>query len=156
MAANGEDIPATLWTPITEGALILVIAAVGWAAHQPLVFTSLGPTAYELVEKPRRRSSRVYNILVGHLTGLGSGFAAVALLGAWTAPKVSLAGYVPLERMWASVIAVVLTAAITLLLKAGQPAALSTTLLVALGSMQTRQDALAMVGGFLMIAALGY
>jgi hypothetical protein len=31
---------------IGEGLLLLAIAGVGWVAHQPLVFASLGPTAY--------------------------------------------------------------------------------------------------------------
>lgn len=60
-----------------EGALILVIGALGWATRQPLVFASLGPTAYEPVEKPSDRSARAYNIIVGHLVGLGSGIPGV-------------------------------------------------------------------------------
>ncbi|HEV2399831.1 MAG TPA: hypothetical protein VGS27_23020 [Candidatus Sulfotelmatobacter sp.] len=35
-----------------EGGLILAVGAAGWAAHAPLLFTSLGPTAYELLEQP--------------------------------------------------------------------------------------------------------
>ena len=41
------------------------------------------------------------------------------------------------------------------MLKAGQPAALATTPLISLGSMQTRRDAIAIVAGVLIITAIG-
>jgi hypothetical protein len=50
---------------------------------------------------------------------------------------------------------VALTAAGTLLAKARQAAGTSTALLVALGSMQTRHDALAIVAGIALIAVIG-
>jgi hypothetical protein len=70
------------WATLGEGGLVLLLAAIGWATKQPLIFASLGPTAYELVEQPQLRSARAYNIIVGHLIGLGAGFFAVYLLNA--------------------------------------------------------------------------
>jgi hypothetical protein len=35
--------------------------------RQPLIFASLGPTAYELAEEPQLRSAPAYNIIVGEL-----------------------------------------------------------------------------------------
>ena len=52
-------------------------------------------------------------------------------------------------------LAAVLTTLGTLLLRAGQPAAIATSLLVALGSMQTEHDAVAIVAGVLLITAIG-
>ena len=52
-------------------------------------------------------------------------------------------------------IAAALTTFVTLVLGAGQPAALATTLLVSTGGMQTRRDALVIVVGILLIAAVG-
>ena len=143
------------WATLGEGGLVLVLAAIGWATRQPLIFASLGPTAYELVEQPQLRSARAYNIIVGHLIGLGAGFLALYALNAWAAPNVISAGVVSTDRLWAVAIAATLTTFATLLLKAGQPAALATTLLVSLGSMQTRQDAIAIVAGVLIITAVG-
>ena len=134
---------------------MLVLAAIGWATRQPLIFASLGPTAYELVEQPQLRSARAYNIIVGHLIGLGAGFLALYLLNAWASPNVISAGFVSTERLWAAAIAATLTTFVTLILKAGQPAALATTLLVSLGPMQTRRDAVAIVAGILIITAIG-
>jgi hypothetical protein len=143
------------WATLGEGGLVLALAAIGWATRQPLIFASLGPTAYELVEQPQVRSARVYNIVVGHLIGLGAGFLAVYLMNAWTAPNVISAGIVSTERVWATTIAATLTTFFTLILRAGQPAALATTLLVSLGAMQTRQGALAIVAGVLIITIIG-
>jgi hypothetical protein len=64
-----------LWATLGEGGLVLAVAAIGLATNQPLIFASLGPTAYELVEQPRLPSARPYNIIVGHLIGLGAGFS---------------------------------------------------------------------------------
>jgi hypothetical protein len=144
-----------LWAPLGEGGLILVVAAIGWVTKQPLIFASLGPTAYELVEQPRLRSARPYNIVVGHFVGIACGFLTLFLLKAWAAPNVLSTGIVSPKRLWATAIAATLTTLITLLLKASQPAALATTLLIALGSMQTRRDAVAIVVGVLIVTGIG-
>jgi len=143
------------WATLGEGGLVLAMAVIGWATRQPLIFASLGPTAYELVELPQMRSARAYNIVVGHLVGLGAGFLGLYLLKAWAAPNVLGAGIVSSQRLGAVVIAATLTTLGTLLLKASQPASLATTLLVSLGAMQTRRDALAIIAGILIITAIG-
>lgn len=144
-----------LYASFGEGALILVIGAIALAVRRPLIFASLGPTAYELVEKPLAPSARTYNIIVGHMVGLGAGFLSLWLLAAWNAPKVVSVGFISSPRLWAAVLSVVITTATTLALKASQPASLSTTLLVSLGSMQTLQDAFTITIAVLIIAAVG-
>jgi len=152
MLKNRADL---FWAPLGEGGLVLAIAAIAWATNQPLIFASLGPTAYELVEQPQLPSARTYNVIVGHLIGLGSGFLAVYLMNAWAAPNVMAGGVVSPERVWAMTISAALTTLVTLVLRAGQPAALATTLLISTGAMQTRRDAVVIVAGILLIAALG-
>ena len=144
-----------LWATLGEGGVVLALAAIGWATKQPLIFASLGPTAYELVEQPQLRSARIYNILIGHMTGLAAGFFALYVLNAWTAPNVLSTGTVSPPRIWAMTIAVTLTTFLILILKASQPAATATALLISSGAMQTRQDAIAIVLGVLVITALG-
>jgi hypothetical protein len=144
-----------LFASIGEGVLILAVGAIAIMMRMPLLFTSLGPTAYELVEKPLSPSARTYNIIAGHMLGLGSGFFSLWILAAWNAPKVAAAGFVSSPRLWAAVLSVVITTATTLVLRASQPASLSTTLLVSLGSMQSRRDALAIVCAVVIIAMIG-
>jgi HPP family len=141
--------------PICEGAIVLIVSGVGFLLGNPLIFSSLGATGYEQIEKSRSKSARPYNIVVGHFVGLGAGFAAVAMLGVWQQPAVLSAHQITAGRIWASVIAVVLTVAANQLLKATQPAACSTTLLVALGSFSSFRDAMLIVGGVILIAIVG-
>jgi len=137
-----------------EAALIAMVSLCGWLTHQPLVFASLGPTAFEMVETPQRPSARPYNIIVGNLIALLAAYGALWLTHAWTAPSVSSQG-VPLPRVWAATLASLFTVFLTLILKATQPAALSTTLLVALGVMQTLRDGALILAAFVLITLIG-
>ena len=137
-----------------EAALIVVVSLAGWASHQPLVFASLGPTAYEMIETPERPSARPYNILVGHLIGVIAGFAVVWALHAWGAPGITEGG-VPLLRVWAAMLATMLTVFGTLLARAAQPAAIATSLLISLGFMQTAKDGVVIMAAVVLMTALG-
>jgi len=144
-----------LWiAPVCEAALIFVVAIVGWVTYKPLVFASLGPTAYELIETPERKTARPYNVFVGHLTGILAGFVGLYAAHAFNSPAISK-GEVTLNRVGAAVLAAGLTVFFTLLFKASQPAAVSTTLLIALGTLQTWQDGFLIMGAVLMMLLVG-
>jgi cytochrome c biogenesis factor len=143
------------WGTLGEGGLVLAMAAISWAAKQPVIFASLGPTAYELVEQPQLRSAKPYNIIAGHLIGVGAGFLALYLTNAWADPNPMRTAVMTTGRVWAVALAAAFTTVFSLLLRAGQPAALATTLLIALGSMQTLRDGLAIVAGVVIITVIG-
>ncbi len=143
------------WGTFWEGVLILIAGATAlWSGH-PWLFSSLGPTAYELAEKPELPSARLYNVIVGHFVAIGAGFASIAIVGAWNAPIVNAHSMMNAPRLWTAVIAVVLTVFLNLLLRSGQPAALATALLIALGTMQTAYAALWLAVGVLIVAIVG-
>jgi CBS domain-containing membrane protein len=144
-----------LITPLGEGGLLLVVAAIGWATWQPLVFASLGPTIYELVEQPQQQSAKTYNVIAGHFVGIGAGYLGLWAAHAWSSPAVMSSKFVPGARLWAAVIAVVVTTFVTLLIRARQPASLATSLLIALGSMQRPWDALILAAGVVVVAIMG-
>lgn len=141
--------------PVFEAMLLCLAAGVCWAVSRPLIFASLGPTAYELVETPERKSARPYNVVAGHLVGVLAGFLGLYAADAWRAPAIS-SGAIGWQRIGAVIVASAATVAVTLLLKATQPAALSTTLLVSLGSLQTWQDGFYIMGGVLAVLLAGY
>lgn len=143
------------WVPFLEGGLILLMGGISLAVGRPLLFASLGPTAYEQIEKPELPSARFYNVVVGHWIALGCGFASVAMLHAWNAPKPMVVNYFVPVRVEACAIAVALTALFTLLLKAGQPAAYATAILVGLGSMQRLSDAVSIFVAVLILGLVG-
>jgi CBS domain-containing membrane protein len=140
--------------PLCEAALLFIVAFAGWLTHKPFIFASLGPTAYELIETPERQTARPYNVLVGHLIGVVAGFLGIFVTNAWNAPAIG-SGSVSLQRMGASVIAAGLTVFLTLLLRASQPAAVATTLLIALGVLQRGQDAFIIMGSVILILIPG-
>jgi CBS-domain-containing membrane protein len=140
--------------PMLEAGLLFAVCLAGLASHQPLIFASLGPTAYELVETPKRKSAQPYNILCGHFIAVVAGFTALLLTGAFAAPSISAHG-VPLARVWACTIAAMLTVFGTLGLRAAQPAAVSTTLLIASGIMQTWRDGVVIMAAILLLTAIG-
>lgn len=143
-----------LIAPVCEGVLLLIAGLVGWAAHQPLVFASLGPTAFELIETPKRPSAKPYNVIVGHLIGVLAGFAALFLTHAWWVPAVSASG-VPLARAWAGAVAAALTVVVTLVARATQPAAVATTLLISFGIMQTPREGAVIMCAVLLMTLVG-
>lgn len=130
---------ALIIAPVCEATLILLAGLAAWITHKPLLFASLGPTAFELIEAPKRQSARAWNVIGGHLIGVLAGFAAIFLTHAWSAPVAS-SGIITSPRVWAAVLAAMLTVFGTLLARATQPAAISTSLLVSLGTMQRKED----------------
>ncbi len=139
-----------LLAPLCEGALILLAALAAWQTRQPLLFASLGPTAFELIEAPKRKSARAWNVIAGHAIGVLAGFLALWLTHAWAAPAVG--GGAPVwPRVWAAALAATLTVFGTLVARATQPAAISTCLLVSLGTMQSGRDAMFILGSVVLM-----
>jgi HPP family len=139
---------------LVSAASILVVGLTAYFAGQPWLFPSLGPTAYLVAAYPQLPSARVYNCLVGHLVGLGSGFAAVAMFNAWHAPIVPLHD-VTWERLGAATVAIGLTVLLNHLLHSGHPPAAATTLLVALGTFHTAWDAALVIIGVVLLVTVG-
>lgn len=151
-----RKIPDLVWAPTIAGFLMLVVGLFGLAAHQPLIFPSLGPTAFLEAELPQLPSSRLYNTIVGHLIGMGSGLLLVTLLGASAAPSVLATGELTPIRVWASALAIVLNLLAGLLLKASHPPAAATTLLFALGGLKpTFHETIVVTIGVLIVAIIG-
>ena len=148
---RAEDARAAFW----EALLILSVGAVGLALHKPLLFASLGPTAYEQCEYPHRRSSRPWNVIGGHMVAIVLGFAAVAILNVWGAGKINGDTAVNWPRLAASALAVAATAGVNMLLQATQPAAFASALLVTMGTFQSARGAVSLVASVLLIGFIG-
>jgi hypothetical protein len=144
---------AHLWSSLWAAALILVVGALAYVAREPWLFPSLGPTAYLMAAYPDLATSRPYSCLVGHLVGMASGFAAVAVFSAWHSPLVPLNDVSP-RRLGAAALAILLTVLINHLLRSGHPPAAATTLLVALGTFHTLRGAALIAVGVVLLVAL--
>jgi hypothetical protein len=148
-------LPELIWSPFAAAALMILVGVSACLAGQPWLIPSLGPTAYLQAETPAHPSSRFYNTVVGHLIGLVVGFIAVAIFQAWESPGVLTHHQLVPVRVWASAVALGLTLLVALLLKASHPPAGATTLLVALGAINTAHDAMNAMAGVVIIALFG-
>lgn len=148
-------LPELVWSPVGAGALMILAGVISWAVGKPWLIPSLGPTAYLQAEMPAHPSARLYNTVTGHLIGLAMGFLSVMMFNAWDAPSPLLDHQLGLSRVWASALALTLTLLVALLLKASHPPAGATTLLVSLGALRTREDALNLIVGVVLVGLLG-
>ena len=94
-------------------ALVGVVGALTWGFDKPLLVASLAPTAFEQIDRPRERTSRLYNVLGGQLLALAFGTAMVAAWGISGAPTVLQVHTISGQQLGASFTAVLLTESAT-------------------------------------------
>jgi CBS domain-containing membrane protein len=137
---------------------LLALAVSGLAAHvtgQPLLFPSLGPTAYLFFEQPMAEASSPRNALIGHAVAIGAGAFSLAVFGLLGDPSV-LVESVTLARVGAAALSVALTGAVLLLLRASHAPTGATTLIVSLGFLQTPPEMAALMVGVVILTAVGW
>ena len=116
-----------VWAPLGVAALIAAIGLAGLLFRQPLLFASLGPTAYLLVHSPMQPAAQPYNVIVGHLIALSTAFVVTALTGAADEPSVFVTHELVFIRVVCSAVALGLAVAMELLLQASHPPAAATS-----------------------------
>ncbi|HET7478427.1 MAG TPA: HPP family protein [Rubrobacteraceae bacterium] len=134
-------------------ACVLAMAVSGFGAYltkQPLLFPSLGPTAFLFFESPMSAQSSPRNTLIGHAVAVLAGAASLAVFGLLHHPSVLVEGVSP-ARVGAGALSLALTGSVLLLLKSSHPPTGATTLIVSLGLLKTpRQMAVLMAGVVLL------
>lgn len=148
-------VPDQMWAPLMGGLLTLIVGGLSLLAGMVWLIPSLGPSIYLQTQKPADPASRFLNVVLGHLLGLAAGFAGIFLFNAFNDPITLQSKELTTGRLGAAVVALALTLLLTLLLRAHHPPAGATTLLTALGSIQTAQDAISLMIGVLIIAIAG-
>jgi CBS-domain-containing membrane protein len=100
-------------------------------SHQPLVFPSLGPTAFLLFYRPYAEASCPRNALIGHLIGALAGLGSLAAFGLLDqGPALTHLGA---ARIGAAATSLGLTAGAMIWVGTPHPPAGATTLIVSLG-----------------------
>lgn len=139
------------------GSLVAIGLSGLWAylVKQPLVFPSLGATAFLIFETPLAEVGTPRNTIIGHTVGVAAGAASLALFGLLDAPSVYVAG-VTLGRVGAIALAVALTGGILRLLRAAHPPAGATTIIVASGLLAKPRQMLDVLIGVLLLTIAGW
>jgi CBS domain-containing membrane protein len=109
-----------------------LLALVAMLSGTPLVFPSLGPTAFMLFHDPRSESASPRNTILGHAIGILCGYAALWLTGLANDPP-TMVEQLNLARVLCAAIALSTTGLVMILAKVWHPPAGATTLIVALG-----------------------
>src|SRR5436305_801583 len=137
------------------GSLLAIGLSGTWAylVKQPLVFPSLGATAFLIFETPMAEVGTPRNTIIGHSVGILAGAVALAIFGLLHAPSVYVSG-ITVGRVCAIALAVALTGGVLRVLRAAHPPAGATTIIVASGLLHTpRQMADVLVGVVLLTIA---
>lgn len=133
-----------------------LLALLAMVTRTPLVFPSLGPSAYLFFVAPRSPAASPRNALLGHALGLLCGYAALRLTGLEAAPSAMLEG-VTGARVVAAAVSLAATGALMVLLGVTHPPAGATTLIVSLGLITSPLHLLMIEAavGLLVVFAIG-
>jgi len=147
-------LPLGLLALINGTVSIGLMALAAQLTHEPLVFPSLGPTAFLLFYRPHADASSPRNALIGHLVGALSGLAALAVFGLLgQGPALA---HVTTARIGAAAMSLGLTAAGMIWLGVPHPPAGATTLIVSLGFLHTPKAAAVLMAGVALLVAQGF
>jgi CBS-domain-containing membrane protein len=135
---------------------IALLAALAMVTGTPLVFPSLGPTAFLLFFDPTTPAASPRNTLLGHAIGLVCGYCALLVTGLEHAGPAMVVG-VDAARVLAAALSVGFTGALMILFGAAHPPAGATTLIVSLGILSRPSDLLVIevAVGLLTLQAIG-
>src|SRR3954468_4584782 len=121
----------------TGGLLTIALSgALAWALGEPLVFPSLGATAFLFFETPMAEVASPRNTLIGHYTGALVATLWLVVFGLQDNPNVLVEGF-SFERAMAVALSVAFTGGILRLLRAAHPPAGATTVIVSAGLLHT-------------------
>ncbi len=132
-------------TALNGGVAIMIIGLFAWLSDLPLVFPALGPTAFILFSTPFSAAAAPRSVIIGHLTGFVSGYAAWRGISYLSDTVISFqTGGWPL--LCSGSIALAITCLLLVRFSCPHPPACASALVVALGGVPS-------VGGLLYMAA---
>jgi CBS domain-containing membrane protein len=128
-----------------------------WAylVKEPLVFPSLGATAFLIFETPMAEIGTPRNTIVGHTVGILAGAASLAIFGLLNSPSLYVSG-LTLGRVCAMALAVALTGGVLRLIRSAHPPAGATTIIVASGLLHTPRQMLDVLVGVILLTIAGW
>ena len=145
-----------VWVPAVSATLVLIVGVISLATGQPWLTAGLGPTVFLIASHPGSSSTRFHNIVTGHVVAFICAWFALLLLGATDSATLVGGHSLPVVRVWASAIAIAVTALVQPSLRAYHPPAAATALLVTAGAYRlTWKSSFSMLAGVLVVALIG-
>lgn len=126
-----------------------------YAVKQPLLFPSLGATAFLIFETPMAEVGSPRNTIIGHTVGVAAAVLSLAIFGLLDAPSVYITG-VSVARIGAIALSVALTGGVLRVLRSAHPPAGATTIIVASGLLARPRQILDVLIGVLLLTIAGW
>lgn len=139
------------------GSLLAIGLSGTWAyvLKEPLIFPSLGATAFIIFETPMAEVASPRNTMIGHTVAVLAGAGSLAIFGLLDRPSLYVAGVTP-ARVAAIALAVALTGGALRVLRSAHPPAGATTIIVASGLLATLHDMVFLLIGVLLLTVAGW
>lgn len=158
VASHAQRRDSTFWIgafALVNGGISTGLMALGaLATGAPLVFPSLGPTAFMLFYQPTSPAACPRNAILGHLVGIVAGYAALVAFGLQHAAP-ALSGGVTLGWVGSASASLALTAGAMIWLRVPHPPAGATTLIVSLGILPQPRQLVALFAAILLLVLQG-
>ena len=120
---------------MTNGAISIgLLAYLAHCTRSPMIFPSLGSTAFLIFHEPLATASCPRNVLLGHTLAIAVGLLVLLAMGLGGVSS-DLSEGIRLSRIVAAGLSMALTSGLMVLLDISHPPAASTTLIVSLGLM---------------------
>src|SRR3954447_14589028 len=123
-----------------------------WALDEPLVFPSLGATAFLFFETPMAEVASIRNTVIGHPVGAAVAFFWLEVFGLVGEPSAIVTGFTA-DRVACVALSLAFTGGILRLLRAAHPPAGATTVIVSVGLLTTWDELLILLAGVALLAA---
>lgn len=132
-----------------------IMSAAAVLTGQPLIFPSLGPTAFLLFYTPTVPAASPRNTILGHAIGAAAGYLSLVVFGLTdTAP--ALADGVTWPRVGAAAASLGLTSGLMVWARVPHPPAGATTLIVSLGIITTPPQLAVLMLAVVLLVLQGY
>src|SRR3954462_9421871 len=126
-----------------------------WLLDEPLVFPSLGATAFLFFETPMAEVASIRNTVIGHSVGAGVAFVWLNVFGLVGDPSAIVAGFTA-GRVACVALSLACTGGILRLLRAAHPPAGATTVIVSVGLLTTVSELAILLSGVLLLTAAAW
>lgn len=132
-----------------------IMSAAAVITRQPLIFPSLGPTAFLLLYTPSVPAASPRNTILGHAIGAAAGYASLVLFGLTDAAP-ALATEVTWARVGAAAMSLGLTSGLMVWCRVPHPPAGATTLIVSLGILREPEQLAVLMLAVVLLVVQGY
>jgi CBS domain-containing membrane protein len=148
---RGNAIYTALGSLLTIG----LSGLIAWALDEPLVFPSLGATAFLFFETPMAEVASIRNTLIGHTVGTAVAFLWLAVFGLVGDPSAIETGFTG-DRVACVALSLACTGGLLRLFRAAHPPAGATTVIVSIGLLTTVDELAVLLAGVLILSAAAW